>query len=193
MAVQVACVQHSSTLHDSPARPEVCYGTFKSTDNWSLCRFMPVLHKKRQAACGVCYVRGTAVPQCCIPHSPPKATAKLSTEQRERVGQNQNSPSAGDGYRATSKSSPNRNSCCSSCLPGHHRHKQNSRELGRLSVPALSCALFPTAPEHSLAASVLPWGIAGAVWSGWQMPRRITSCREYEFYGLAALYYRSVN
>lgn len=42
---------------------------------------MPVLHKKRQAACGVCYVRGTAVPQCCIPHPPPKATAKLSIER----------------------------------------------------------------------------------------------------------------
>lgn len=132
---------------------------------------------------------------CCasVLYPTPTSQSNCKTKHWERVGQNQNSPSAGDGYRAALKSSPNGNCCCSSCLLGHHRHKENSRELGRLSVPALSCALFPTTPEHSLAATVLPWGIAGAVWFSWQMPRRITSCREYEFYGLAALYCRSVN
>lgn len=94
-AVQVALVCSTARASTAVLHSQKCATAcvLKSTVNWDLCRFMPVLRnnnkKKRQAAYGILHARDTVVPQHYIPHPPPKATAKLSTEHLERVGQNQ--------------------------------------------------------------------------------------------------------
>lgn len=155
-----SCVHHSQSPHGSAAQPEVCYGSYckeYSKPGWTSVglslSFTTITKKKRQAACGILPVRGTAVPQHYIPHPPPRATAKLSTENLERVGQNQNHPSAGHGYRAEqpSKSPPGGNSCCS-MLPGTIARSRTAESsvTHHQSVHARSCASFPIASHTDL-------------------------------------------